>query len=115
MTEEHLDDQETNTKQSEQQDDQLVAALAHAGILVSWMVIPALIYFWKKDDSKYIAFHALQAAIWATIGVFFGVLTFGIGAIIMLIYAGVGAWKVFRGEPFKYPFVSKKAQEIVGT
>ncbi len=46
------------------QDDRLLAGLSHISLFVGFPVIaPLVIYAVKKDSSRFVAFHALQAAI----------------------------------------------------
>jgi uncharacterized membrane protein len=45
------------------QDDRLLAACAHLSFFVGfWLVVPAAIYVAKRKTSRFVAFHALQAA-----------------------------------------------------
>ena len=46
------------------QDDRALAGLAHASLFIGFpLIAPIAIYAIKKDSSRFVAFHALQAAI----------------------------------------------------
>jgi uncharacterized Tic20 family protein len=46
------------------QDDRMLAGCCHASMFVGFPVIgPLMVYAFKKDSSRFVAFHALQAAI----------------------------------------------------
>jgi uncharacterized membrane protein len=46
------------------QDDRALAALAHGSAFVGFpFIAPICIYFYKRDQSRFVAFHALQALI----------------------------------------------------
>jgi uncharacterized Tic20 family protein len=48
------------------QDERVLAAIAHAGIILPmWgMIAPVLIWITQREKSNFVAFHALQAAIY---------------------------------------------------
>ena len=44
------------------QDDRALAAFAHLSFLTGlWLIAPIAIYFLKRKESRFVAFHALQA------------------------------------------------------
>jgi uncharacterized membrane protein len=46
--------------------DRLLGAVSHFAILGGgWLIVPAGIYVWKRESSRFVAFHALQAAMLA--------------------------------------------------
>lgn len=57
-----------NTKPT--QDERIMAALAHGSVVVFGMGIIAAVVVWatQKDDSRYVAFQALQAAVYQILG-----------------------------------------------
>jgi uncharacterized Tic20 family protein len=57
-----------NTKPT--QDERIMAALAHGSVVVFGMGIIAAVVVWatQKDDSHYVAFQALQAAVYQILG-----------------------------------------------
>lgn len=66
------------------QDDRVLAACAHLSFLAGfWLVAPIAIYVIKRKESRFVAFHALQAVM---VQLLFGVtMTFGFAASIVLI------------------------------
>lgn len=66
------------------QDERLLAAVAHGLTFVEGGIIgPLIVYLWKKDESPFIAFHALQS-------LYFGLLAMAIILPATLITCGVG-------------------------
>ena len=57
-------------------DECVIAMLAHVLMIFSWFWAPLIIYFAKRD-SRFVAFHALQALVWQIIWVCAWVVTFG--------------------------------------
>jgi uncharacterized Tic20 family protein len=55
-------------------DECVIAMLAYVLMIFSWSWAPLIIYFAKRD-SRFVAFHALQALYWQLIAVFASVLT----------------------------------------
>jgi len=47
-------------------DEKTMATLAHVLQLVAWWIAPLIIYLVKRD-SKFVAFHAMQALLWQLI------------------------------------------------
>jgi len=107
-------------------DDNLMAAIAHAGILVLGVLLPVIIWLIKKEKSKYVAFQALQAAVYqlAVFVLFIGlwvvmfvlaIVTGGLGGILMIllipliliavVYGLYGAYMCYQGKDFKYVLI----------
>jgi uncharacterized Tic20 family protein len=87
------------------QDERLWALLAHVSFFV--MPIPAagplLVYFFKKDESPYVAYHAIQAAIFQAIAfVIAGVTCIGGLLFFVQIWLGIRA---YNGEWAGYPMI----------
>ncbi len=100
-----------------------------ATVLTSFGWLAALIiYFVKRDESKFTAFHAMQALLFQLVlfvatllAVPFVILTFGIGAllvpiigIVLLAIYVVAAMRANEGEYYEMPFVGRWARNIVG-
>jgi len=108
-------------------DDQLMAALAHAGILIT-VIVALIIWLTQKDKSKYVEFQAKQALVyqlavsvvlavlWVMIMII-GFLTMGIGFILaiplMLLglaavaYGLYAAWETYQGKDFRYAIIGE--------
>lgn len=73
-------------------DESVIAMLAHVLMIFSWFWAPLIIYFAKRD-SRFVAFHALQALYWQIImfcGWVLGFIAF-ILVIATMGFASVGA------------------------
>ena len=81
-------------------DECVIAMLAHVLMIFSWFWAPLIIYFAKRD-SRFVAFHALQALYWQIIWVCVWIVTFG--AIFALTFtaafASAGAHDAGRMPP----------------
>ncbi len=109
--------------------EKLLALIAHLGYFsaVGFIFAPLIIWLVQKNESPYVASHALQALIYQvavavltgvfSIGAFvFGLATMGIGALLIIPVALLGslvlivptliaAYKVYLGEEYSYPLV----------
>lgn len=62
-----------NTTDTPTRDDCTMAVLAHALAFLTGFVGPLILYFVKRDQSRFAAFHAMQAALWqVALGVVMG-------------------------------------------
>ncbi|MGH7972526.1 MAG: DUF4870 domain-containing protein [Limisphaerales bacterium] len=57
-------------------DECVIAMLAHVLMIFSWFWAPLIIYFAKRD-SRFVAFHALEALYWQIILICLWIVTFG--------------------------------------
>jgi len=58
------------------QEDRMLAAASYLGYLVGfWLVVPIVVYVLKREKSRFVAFHALQAIVIHVLGI--PVLIFG--------------------------------------
>ena len=110
-------------------EQKILAIVAHIGYLVggiSLIIVPLVIYFWKKDDF-FIADHAKQALVaqacltLLTIAsalltfLIIGVLMWPVVFIIYLIFlvtSFIGAYRAFKGEYYQYPFIQDIVQKF---
>jgi uncharacterized Tic20 family protein len=101
-------------------DDNLMAALAHAGVLIT-VIVALAIWLTQKEKSKYVEFQAKQALVYQiVVGVVLLVLSvisfilmfvyigfllmpivmlLGLGAVIYGLYA---AYQTYQGKNFRY-------------
>jgi uncharacterized membrane protein len=71
------------------QENRLLAAVSHLSFFAGfWLVAPIAVYVLKRKDSRFAAFHALQAAL---VQVLFGAtVTVGaIGCLVLTVFAGL--------------------------
>ncbi|WP_373048309.1 DUF4870 domain-containing protein [Vulgatibacter sp.] len=100
------------------QDEKTMALIAHFGALIAWFVAPLIVYLVKKDESKYAAFHALQALYFSlacsAIIFFTSFLLIGLFLwpipIVFHIIAGV---KIAGGNHYEYPVFGKMARQKI--
>ena len=119
------------------QEEKIVALLAPVLALVFWCLAPLgpfIIYMIKKDQSRFVASHALQAtyffgALWLAsllllvVGMLLTCLT-GLGFILYLlmfpiyiaglVYGILAAVRAYEGKYFIYPVTGPLAQAKVG-
>ena len=94
-------------------DEKTLGILAHILTLVTPVLAPLIIYLLKKDDSRYVAFHAKESLnfqitliivvfglIITVIGVFL-IWLIGIAAVVFVIIATINA---SEGKLYRYPF-----------
>jgi len=105
------------------QDDKTMAMLAELLPIVTGFIGPLIIWLIKKDQSKFVAFHAMQALFFHLA---LNVVMFVLGITIILALAAPLVWVagiVFavlaglaasRGEWYELPVVGKIARQQVG-
>lgn len=117
------------------QDERMMAMLSHILGIFTGFIGPLVIYLIRKDQSRYVAFHALQS-LYLTVAVavimivlyiavfILSMVTLGIGALlyipmmflpiaplILQVMAGV---KANNGEWYEYPVVGAMARKSAG-
>ncbi len=107
-------------------DERPLAAIAYLGGAFISFLVPLVIYFIKKDQSRFVAFHALQAMIFhivIIIGLLIGfMLTFvligflilPVVGILSLVFSVLAALAASRGEWYELPLVGPWARRQVG-
>lgn len=104
-------------------DDNLMAALAHAGILIA-VIVALVIWLTQKDKSKYVEFQAKQALIYQLVAGAAIMIMWIISFILMFVYIGFllmpivmllglaaviyglyGAYQTYQGKDFKYAII----------
>ena len=81
-----------------------LAMVAHLSVLLLPILGPILIYVIKKDESKFIAYHAIQATVFQVISWALTGATCGIGAVTFILSI-VWAVKAYNGEWNGYPLI----------
>ena len=71
-------------------DDRTLAMLSHLLSFVEGGIIgPAVLYFWKRKESEFVAFHSLQSLLWGLL--FIGVMTpVGIISLVLVMIPILG-------------------------
>ncbi|MCK6504585.1 DUF4870 domain-containing protein [Myxococcota bacterium] len=94
-----------------------LAVVAHALSFIEGGVIgPLIVYLVKKDDSPFVAFHALQSLYFGLLALVVivpvAIITCGLGAVLLIPYF---VWEVIacieahKGEWYELPFVGAVA------
>lgn len=78
-------------------EERTFALVAHALAFVAPIIGPLVIYFIKKDGSRYVAYHAIQATLFQVITYLIGGATCGVG-FILIILSVLAALKANKGE-----------------
>lgn len=94
-------------------DSRLLAFAAHAGVLVSWLLMPLAVYIFQKGKSTYVEYQALQALLWSALCTILAIPTLGLSVVIGLFFHALAAYRALCGVPYNYPFVANKARELV--
>ena len=94
-------------------DEKTLAVLAHVLTLVAPILAPLIIYLIKKDESRFVSFHAKQSlnfqitlmiiviGLMITIIGLFIIWLVAIAAVVLVIIATI---KASEGKLYKYPF-----------
>jgi len=102
------------TAQPANNDEKLWALIAHLSGFVFAIISPILILVLHKNilnyESAFVTHHAKQALYWQIAGIIVGILTCGIGALVMLIFAVIAALEANKGEWYQYPVTGKMAK-----
>ncbi len=94
-------------------DEKTMAMLSHILTLVGGILAPLIIYLIKKDESKFIAFHAKESlnfqitVMIIVIGLMItiiGLLVVWIVGIAALVFVIIATIKASEGKLYKYPF-----------
>ncbi|WP_394820921.1 DUF4870 domain-containing protein [Pendulispora albinea] len=93
--------------------DRLAVLLAHGGTFVAWLLAPLIVYLVKKDDSKYVEYHALQSLLWSLLGTLLSLATCGLAIPIFMIFHGIAVWRTLEGVEYDYPLVGSFARKVV--
>ncbi|MEJ7679881.1 MAG: DUF4870 domain-containing protein [Segetibacter sp.] len=94
-------------------DERNLAILSHILTVVASIFAPLIIYLLKKDESKYVSFHAKESLNFQItmmiiiIGLFItiiGILVAWIVGIAALVFVIIATIKASEGKLYKYPF-----------
>ena len=108
------------------QDDRTMAVITYIIAIFSTFLGPLIIWLIKKDQSKFIAYHALQALIFnAAVAVGYliasmtaifliGLLILPIVGIIHVVFMILAAVASSKGEWYEIPVVGKFARQAAG-
>jgi hypothetical protein len=96
-------------------DEKSWAMAAHAiSFLDGGIILPLILYLAKKDQSQFVAFHALQSVYFGLLLLVIVACTCGLGVILVipyLIYEFQATIAASNGEWYLLPMVGKMAYE----
>lgn len=97
------------------EDERLFGAAAHGLSFVEGGVFgPLVVYLLKKNDSEFVAFHALQSLYFGLAFLLVTFVTCGLGALVLvwpyLIYEGIAVLRAYEGQWYQLPIVGKHAR-----
>jgi uncharacterized protein len=107
-------------------DDRIIAMLSHLLGIFTLLLGPLLIYLIKKDSSRFVAFHSLQAALFQLALLVAAGLTkalvpaplvgaVGLAVVLAgLVFAVSACIKSYHGQWYEYPLVGRWARQATG-
>jgi len=105
------------------QDDRTMAMLAHLLGIFTGFLGPLVIWLIKKDQSKFVAYHGMQALIFQ---IALNLVMLGLGITVILIFLAPVVWVIGivfavlaglaanKGDWYEIPIVGKFARQQVG-
>ncbi len=104
--------------------DKLIAAASYLSFLIGLpIVVPALVYIWKRETSPFVANHAKQAlgahvfalGGWLVMFILFVAASFSFAQLLVMLYAAlclalftltaIAALRVADGKAYRYPLI----------
>lgn len=97
-------------------DERMMAAAAHGlTFFEGGLIGPLILYFVKKDESEFVAFHALQSLYFGLAFFVISFVTCGVGAVLLVIpyvvFEVIATIKAYEGEWYELPVVGRAARE----
>jgi uncharacterized membrane protein len=97
-------------------DERVIAALAHGLTFLEGGIIgPLVIYLVKKDESDFVAFHALQSLYFGALFFLVSFLTCGLAALVLvwpyLLYEGLATFRAYEGDDYELPIAGAWARK----
>ncbi len=98
------------------EDEKMMAAVSHGlTFFEGGLFGPLVLYFIKKDESEFIAFHSLQSLYFGLAFFALTILTCGIAGVLLVIPYGVfeaiATLRAYEGQWYELPVVGRYARE----
>ena len=94
-----------------QPDERLWGMLAHLSFFIFGIIGPIIILYAHKSiinrESSFVAHHAKQALWWQVAGLCIGMVTCGLGSLVMMIWAVLAGLEANKGALYTYPLMDK--------
>jgi len=96
-------------------DERVFGAIAHGVSFVEGgLVGPLVVYLLKKDESEFVAFHALQSFYFGAAFLIATVVTCGLAALVLvwpyMIFEAIAAVRAYEGQWYELPLVGRAAR-----
>ena len=85
-------------------DERMQAMLAHLSIIVLGILGPLIFWMIGKDKSAFIDDQGKEALNFSIVGTIVGIVTCGVGLLVMYVFAVIGGLAANKGETYRYPF-----------
>lgn len=97
-------------------DERMLAAVGHGlTFFEGGLIGPLVLYFVKRSESDFVAFHCLQSVLFGLLFFVVSILTCGIGAVVLVIpyvvFEIIATIKAYEGEWYELPIVGRYARE----
>lgn len=97
-------------------DEKMMAAAAHGlTFFEGGLIGPLILYLVKKDESEFVAFHALSSLYFGLAFFVISFVTCGVGAVLLVIpyvvFEAIATIKAYEGEWYELPVVGAYARE----
>jgi uncharacterized membrane protein len=93
--------------------ERLAVLIAHAGTVFAWFLAPLVVYLLKRNDSRYVEFHALQSLLWSLMGTLVALATCGLAIPIFPCWHLLAAYRAAEGVDYEYPIVGEIAHSLL--
>jgi uncharacterized Tic20 family protein len=80
------------------------AMLAHLSIILLGIIGPLIFWLIGKDKSAFIDDQGKEALNFSITGTLVGIVTCGLGILVMIVFAVIGGLAANKGETYRYPF-----------
>ena len=95
----------TEWGQTPSSEEKMLALVAHLLTFIAPVLGAVLVYLIKKDASKFVAYHAMQAIVFQLVCWIIGGFTCGIGVLVGYVFGVLQAMKANSGEWSGYPII----------
>jgi uncharacterized membrane protein len=93
--------------------DRFAALVAHGGTFFAWFLAPILVFLLKREDSRYVEFHALQALLWSLAGALIAACTCGLAIPVFMVFHAIATYRTLQGREYEYPVVGELARSLM--
>ena len=97
-------------------EERMMAAVSHGlTFFEGGLFGPLVLYFIKKDESEFVAFHSLQSLYFGLAFFALTLFTCGVAGVLLvipyIIFEGIATVKAYEGQWYELPVVGRYARE----